>query len=132
MANAIISFTGTLGQDPVPLSNGGLRLRVAVNERAKNPNTGEWEDKYSSWYTVKVWNNLAEQSKKILKKGIEITVTGEIYEETWKDKDSGEQRSAFEVRANTIAVTPFGISKLSLAPAEDKFDRMERHAPVPF
>lgn len=131
MANALISFTGTLGQEPVAVGSGGLRLRVAVNNRAKNPNTGEWEDKQSSWYTVKVWNNLAEQSKKILKKGVEVSITGEIYEENWTDSN-GQQRNSYEVKANTIAVTPFGISKLSLAPSEDVFDRMERHAPVPF
>lgn len=130
MANAHISFTGTLGQDPVILSNGGLRLRVAVNERAKNPTTGEWEDKYSSWYTVKVWGALADSSKKLLKKGIEVTITGDIYEETWTT-DTGDKRSSYEVRANTLAITPFGISKLNLT-TKGQFSDTERYAEVPF
>ena len=43
MANPTVTFTGRIGQDPVVLSNGGIRLRVVTNDRVKNDQTGQWE-----------------------------------------------------------------------------------------
>ena len=129
MANATINFVGTLVKDPQVLSNGGLKLRVVVNQRQKNKDTGEWEDKYTSYYNVKVWNNLAEQLRTVLKIGMEIALTGEIYQETWKDAE-GIERTSYDVVANTLAITPFGLKKLS--PQQDKYERMEKHVEVPF
>ena len=129
MANATINFVGTLVKDPQVLSNGGLKLRVVVNQRQKNKDTGEWEDKYTSYYNVKVWNHLAENLRTVLKLGMEIALTGEIYQETWKDAD-GVERTSYDVMANSIGITPFGLKKLS--PQQDKYERMEKHVEVPF
>lgn len=129
MANATISFVGTLVKDPQVLSNGGLKLRIVVNQRQKNKDTGEWEDKYTSYYNVKVWNNLADQLRTVLKLGMEIALTGEIYQETWKDAD-GVDRTSYDVVADSIGITPFGLRKLS--PQQDKYERMEKHVEVPF
>ena len=111
MANPTVTFTGRIGQDPVVLSNGGIRLRVVTNDRTKNDQTGQWEDSKTSWWTVKIWNRLADQCKDILKKGYEVTVIGKIYEENWKDKTTGEARNSYEIQAESIAVTPYTIKK---------------------
>jgi single-strand DNA-binding protein len=121
MANPTVTFTGRIGQDPVVLSNGGIRLRVVTNDRVKNDQTGQWEDSKTSWWTVKVWNRLADQSKDILKKGYEISVVGRIYEENWKDKTTGEARNSYEIQADSIAVTPYTIKK-DIVVAVDKGD----------
>jgi single stranded DNA-binding protein len=110
MANPTITLTGRIGQEPTVLSNGGLKLRVVTNDRGKNEETGMWEDKLTSWWTVKVWNKLAEASKDVLNKGQEVTITGTIYEENWKDQ-SGNQRNSYDIRAETIAVTTRSLSK---------------------
>jgi single stranded DNA-binding protein len=109
MSNPTISLFGKIGQDPVALGNGGLRLRVATNDRVKDDSTGEWRDGPTSWWTVKVWNRLAEQSKEVLKKGQEIVITGIIYEETWKDKETGQTKNGCEIRATSIGVTPWSV-----------------------
>jgi single-strand DNA-binding protein len=110
MSNPTVTLTGRIGQDPVQLSNGGLRLRVVTNDRAKNQSTGQWEDKDTSWWTVKVWNKLADNSKDVLKKGQEVTITGTIYEENWKDND-GNSKTTYEIKADTVAVTTYSLSK---------------------
>jgi single stranded DNA-binding protein len=110
MANPTITLTGRIGQEPTVLSNGGLKLRVVTNDRGKNEETGMWEDKLTSWWTVKVWNKLAEASKDVLNKGQEVTITGTIYEENWKDQ-SGNQRNSYDIRAETIAVTTRSLNK---------------------
>jgi single stranded DNA-binding protein len=109
MSNPTISLFGKIGQDPVALGNGGLRLRVATNDRIKDDSTGEWKDGPTSWWTVKVWNRLAEQSKQALKKGQEITITGTIYEESWTDKETGQIKNSYEIRAISIGVTPWSV-----------------------
>ena len=65
--NPEITIKGRLGADPEKVGQTGLKLRVVTNDRTKNQN-GDWEDKDTSWWTVKLWNGLAESSKNILKK----------------------------------------------------------------
>lgn len=110
MSNPTITLTGRIGQEPESVGANGLRLRVATNDRTKNESTGLWEDKLTSWWTVKAWRKLAEQSKDILKKGQEVTIVGKIYEENWTDS-SGTKRTSYEINADSIAVTAYSLSK---------------------
>ena len=125
MANPTITLVGRLGQDPVSIGDNGLRLRLVTNDRVKNEETGKYEDAATSWWTVKVWGRLAEQTKSSIKKGQEPTVVGKIYEENWTDK-TGTNRSSYEIRAESIAVTTYSINK------EKSADRMFAEAEVPF
>lgn len=110
MANPTITIVGRVGQDPVKLSNGGVRLRIVSNDSFKNDTTGKWEDKNTSWWTVKAWKSLAEQTLSVLKKGQEVIVVGKIYEENWTDKD-GNTRNSYDINADSIAVTTWSLSK---------------------
>ncbi len=128
MANPTITIVGRVGSDPESVGSNGLRFRVATNDRVKNDTTGAWEDKNTSWWTVKAWRTLADQSKSVLKKGMEVTVVGKIYEETWTDKD-GIKRSSYEINADSISVTTYSLSKDK--PASD-FPSYKNYAEVPF
>ena len=130
MANPTISFTGRIGQDPESVGSNGLRLRVATSDRVKNDETGQWEDKNTSWWTVKLWRNLAEQSKSILTKGMEVTVIGKIYEENWTDKE-GQKRTSYEVNADSISVTTYTLSK-SNNNSNPNYKTNKSYAEVPF
>lgn len=110
MANPTITLVGRLGQDPAPVGDSGLRLRLVTNDRVKNDVTGNYEDSQTSWWTIKVWGKLAEQARYSIKKGQELTITGKIYEDNWTDK-TGTSRSTYEVRADSIAVTTFSLSR---------------------
>lgn len=125
MPNPTITLVGRLGQDPSPIGDTGLRLRVVTHDRVKNEETGKYEDAATSWWTVKVWGRLAEQAKNTIKKGQEITVIGKIYEESWVDK-SGNNRSSYEIRAENIGLTAYSIHKERVA------DSMFEEAEVPF
>ena len=104
MANPIITIVGRVGSEPEAVGSNGLRFRVATNDRVKNDTTGEWEDKNTSWWTVKAWRTLADQSKSVIKKGMEVIIVGKIFEDTWTDKD-GVKRSSYEINADSISVT---------------------------
>lgn len=108
--NPKITIVGRIGHTPEAVGTNGLRFRVATNDRVKNDATGAWEDKNTSWWTVKAWRTLAEQSKAVLKKGQEVIIVGTIYEENWTDS-SGQKRTSFEINADTIAVTTHSLTK---------------------
>lgn len=130
MANPIITIVGRVGSEPEAVGSNGLRFRVATNDRVKNDVTGEWEDKNTSWWTVKSWRTLAEQSKSVIKKGMEVVVVGKIFEDTWTDKD-GVKRSSYEINADSISVTSYSLSKNKPA-ANDDFPSYKTYAEVPF
>ena len=129
MANPIITIVGRVGSEPETVGSNGLRFRVATNDRVKNDATGEWEDKNTSWWTVKAWRTLATQSKTVIKKGMEVIIVGKIYEENWTDKD-GVKRSSYEINAESISVTAYTLSK-DKAPSSD-FPSYKTYAEVPF
>lgn len=129
MANPIITIVGRVGSEPEAIGSNGLRFRVATNDRVKNDVTGEWEDKNTSWWTVKAWRTLAEQSKSVIKKGMEVIIVGKIYEENWTDKE-GVKRSSYEINADSISVTAYTLSKDKTQ--SNDFPSYKTFAEVPF
>lgn len=117
MPNPNIMLIGRLGQDPAPIGESGIRLRVVTNDRRKNEETGKYEDAATSWWTVKVWGNLANQTRNNIRKGQEIIVYGTIYEDRWTDKN-GVERTSYEVRADSVGLTTYSMSKEA---AKDRF-----------
>jgi single-strand DNA-binding protein len=130
MANPMITIVGRVGSEPETVGSNGLRFRVATNDRVKNDTTGEWEDKNTSWWTVKAWRTLAAQSKSVIKKGMEVIIVGKIYEESWTDKE-GVNRTSYEINADSISVTAYTLSK-DKAPNNDQFPSYKTYAEVPF
>jgi single-strand DNA-binding protein len=130
MANPTITIVGRVGSDPESVGSNGLRFRVATNDRVKNDVTGAWEDKNTSWWTVKAWRTLADQSKSVIRKGMEVTIVGKIYEDTWTDKD-GIKKSSYEINADSISVTTYTLSK-DKSPSNSDFPSYKTYAEVPF
>jgi single-strand DNA-binding protein len=130
MANPMITIVGRVGSEPETVGSNGLRFRVATNDRVKNDTTGEWEDKNTSWWTIKAWRTLAEQSKAVIKKGMEVIIVGKIYEESWTDKE-GVKRTSYEINADSISVTAYTLSK-DKAPNNNDFPSYKTYAEVPF
>ena len=126
----MITIVGRVGSEPETVGSNGLRFRVATNDRVKNDTTGEWEDKNTSWWTIKAWRTLAEQSKAVIKKGMEVIIVGKIYEESWTDKE-GVKRTSYEINADSISVTAYTLSK-DKAPNSNDFPSYKTYAEVPF
>jgi single-strand DNA-binding protein len=113
--NPEITLVGRLGTDPEKIGDKGVRFRVVTSDRVKNAN-GEWVDKDTSWWTVKMWNKAAEQAMSTVKKGQEVIIRGTIYQDTWTDKTDGSTRSSYDVRGESIGVTSYSLSK-NVSPA---------------
>ena len=108
--NPEITLVGRLGTEPERIGTTGIRFRVVTSDRVKN-DKGEWVDKDTSWWTVKMWNKAAEQTLATVKKGQEVIIRGTIYQDTWTDKTDGSTRSSYDVRGESIGVTSYSLAK---------------------
>jgi single-strand DNA-binding protein len=108
--NPKVTIVGRVGADPDVIGTTGVRMRVVTNDRVKNPQTGAWEDRDTSWWTVKAWRTLAEQAKVTLKKGQEVIIVGTIYQENWTDS-AGVAKTSYEINAESIALTMHSLTK---------------------
>ncbi len=76
-----------------------MAFSVAVNERVKNQQTGEWEDR-PSFIDCKMFGTRAESVSRYLSKGSKVAVSGRLRWSQW-EKD-GQRRSKLEVVADDI------------------------------
>ena len=72
---------------------------VAVNERRKNAQTGEWED-YPNFVDCTLFGKRAEALERYLSKGSKVCVEGKLRWSQW-ERD-GEKRSKVEVVVDEI------------------------------
>ncbi len=88
---------GHLGQDvQAPQNNGPARFSVAINRRVKKGE--EWAEE-PSWIDIVYWH---KSILPYLTKGKQIGITGELCQEKWTDKESGQPRSKLVVVAQDI------------------------------
>ena len=98
-----VNISGNLTRDPELRSTAGgtaiLGFGVAVNDRRKNPQTGEWED-YPNFIDCVMFGTRAESVSRILRKGVKIAAEGKLRYSSW-EKD-GQRRSKLEVIVEDI------------------------------
>lgn len=78
---------------------------IAVNDRKKNGQTGEWED-VPYFFDVTAFGERWEKLAEYFGKGSKVTVQGKLVQSTWQ-KD-GQRRSKVEIVANEIELPPKG------------------------
>ena len=104
---AITTIAGNVTRDPeLRYTNGGMAVTsfsVAVSERSKNKDTGEWEDGEPSYFDVTCFRLLAESAAETISKGQRVIVTGKLRQSRW-EKD-GDKRSKVEVVADDVAAS---------------------------
>lgn len=71
-----------------------LGFGVAVNDRRKNPSTGEWED-YPNFVDCTMFGARADSLANYLAKGTKVSIDGKLRWRQW-EKD-GQKRSKLEV-----------------------------------
>lgn len=100
-----VVVSGNLTRDPeLSMTGGGmavLRMGIAVNDRRKNQQTGEWEDA-PNFFDVKMFGTRAESLSRFLSKGTKIAVEGKLRWSSWEDKNTGEKKSKVEIIADDV------------------------------
>ena len=97
------NISGNLTRDPdLRATASGMQVLgfgVAVNDRRKNPSTGQWED-YPNFVDCTMFGNRAESMSRILRKGMKVAIEGKLRYSSW-EKD-GQRRSKIEVIVDEI------------------------------
>ncbi len=98
-----VFITGNLSRDPeVRRTQSGMAIMgfgVAVNDRRKNPQSGEWED-YTNWIDCTMFGTRAESLSNILAKGMKVAIEGKLRWSQW-ERD-GQKRSKIEVIVDEV------------------------------
>lgn len=76
-----------------------LSFGVAVNDRAKNPQTGEWEDR-PNFIDCTMFGTRAEAVSRYISKGSKVAIEGKLRWSQW-ERD-GQKRSKIEVIVDEI------------------------------
>ncbi len=101
----VVVITGNLTRDPELRSTGGgtpvCDLRVAVNSRRKDGQTGNWVDK-PNYFDVTVWGAQGENCANYLSKGRPVAVEGRLDWSEWEAKDGSGKRQAVRIVANSV------------------------------
>lgn len=99
----VVVITGNLTRDPELRHLGSgtavCKLRVAVNSRRKDGQTGEWVDK-PNYFDVTVWGAQGENCANYLAKGRPVAIEGRLDWREW-EKD-GVKRQSVEIIANSV------------------------------
>lgn len=101
-----VMIIGRLGKDPemrftpngAPVTN----FTVAAGRQWKDPN-GETREE-TEWFSVVVWNKLAEICNQYLTKGSRVYIEGRLQTRSWDDQQTGEKKYRTEVVASDMII----------------------------
>ena len=98
-----VNISGNLTRDPELRATAGgtqvLSFGVAVNDRRKNPQTGDWED-CPNFVDCTMFGTRAEAVSRYLSKGTKVAIEGKLRYSSW-ERD-GQRRSKLEVIVDEI------------------------------
>lgn len=133
-----VVITGNLTRDPELRATASgmsvLKMGIAVNDRRKNPQSGEWEE-VPNFFDVTVFGTRGEALSRFLSKGSKVAIEGRLRWSQWETKE-GDKRSKVEIVADDIEfLSPRGEGGGSggytppSAPAPDKPETFEDDIP---
>ena len=105
-----VIITGNLTSDPelrsLPSGTSVCKLRVAVNTRRKDGQSGEWRD-FPNYFDVTVWGAQGENCARYLAKGRPVALDGRLEWREWETQD-GNKRQAVDIVADTVQFLEIG------------------------
>lgn len=100
-----VMITGNLTRDAelraTPSGTSVLGFGVAVNDRRKNPQTGEWEDR-PNYIDCTMFGARADAVSHYLTKGVKVAVEGRLQWRQW-EKD-GQKRSKVDIVVDELVL----------------------------
>jgi single-strand DNA-binding protein len=119
--NPVVTLVGNLVTEPevrfTPSGKAVASARMVTKDRTKDDG-GEWHDKDPTFYTVTVWDKVAEQlAEAMLAPGQEVVVVGKLSNREYETKE-GEKRTSLDVNAYTFGVVVNRFTTLKVAKVE--------------
>jgi single-strand DNA-binding protein len=110
-----VLLTGNLTRDPELSSTAGgtpvLSFGIAVNDKRKNNQTGEWED-YPNFIDCVMFGSRAQSVSKFISKGSKVAIEGKLHWSQW-ERD-GQKRSKIEVIVDQLEFMSKGGSHVNV------------------
>ena len=123
-----VIISGNLTRDPELRSTASglavLGFGVAVNDRRKNQQTGEWED-YPNFIDCTMFGARAESLSRFLNKGTKVSIEGKLRWSQW-ERD-GQKRSKIEVIVSELEF----MSGRNKTASESEYDADAEFAAIP-
>lgn len=99
MVNKVF-LLGRLGKDPevkyLDNNRAVANFTMATNEVYIDKSGNKVEQ--TDWHNIEMWDALAKNAEKVLKKGRTVFIEGKIKNDNWIDKD-GNKRTSIRIRA---------------------------------
>ncbi|GMV84822.1 MAG: hypothetical protein AMXMBFR80_06800 [Dehalococcoidia bacterium] len=76
------------------------QFSLAVNNRRRNQQSGEWEDQ-TEWFNIVIWGDTAERVSQYITKGKPLYIEGRLQTRSWDD-DQGQKHYRTEVIAQNV------------------------------
>ena len=128
-----VIISGNLTRDPELRSTVGgmavLGFGVAVNDRRKNQQTGEWED-YPNFIDCTLFGSRAESLERFLSKGAKVSIEGKLRWSQW-ERD-GQKRSKIEVIVEELELMSGGQQQAAPASSPVPASTGAYDADIPF
>lgn len=101
-----VALSGNLTRDPEVKPIGErcvIDFGIAVNRRVKNQQTDQWEDQPNFFdCSYFVTQNQANFFQGAMFKGTRVSLAGELRQDTWQDKETGQNRSKVKVICHEV------------------------------
>ena len=125
-----VFLMGNLTRDPevryIPSGAAVADLSLAVNERYKDRDSGEWREK-PVFVDVTVWRRQAETCAQYLSKGSGVMIEGRLQLDQWENPE-GQKRSKLKVLADRVQFLQGGGSaRGSSTGQQSRSDGFEPH-----
>jgi single stranded DNA-binding protein len=100
-----ITVTGNLTADPEIqyFDSGTAKATFSIADNRVWTDNGEKKEQVS-YYDIHAWRYLAEDVARVLSKGVRVTVSGRLEQQTWNDKTTGDKRSKIVIIADQIGL----------------------------
>lgn len=124
--NTVIVAGNTTSDFSIRRTQGGMAIAsfgIAVNERKKNQQTGEWENR-PNFFDVVAFGDRWERIADRVPKGKKVTVSGRLRWSQW-ERD-GEKRSKVEIVAEEIEFDTGGGNRSSQRGYDDRTQDIRR------
>lgn len=98
-----VTISGNLSRDAELRNTGNsdvLNFSVAVNERVKNNQTGEWEDR-ANFFDCALFGNRATSISQYMTKGTKVAISGKLRQSKWQDKN-GQNRYSVSIIVDDV------------------------------
>lgn len=99
-----VTIVGNVGNDPhhivTPTGLSITKFPVGCTHRVFDPATKTWTDKYTNWYQVSTFRQVADHAHASIKRGDSVIVTGRIVQRQWEA--NGKAGTSIDLEADTV------------------------------